>query len=284
MHYPPGESYMKNNYITNISYMRIFATVSVLYLHTCSTLTDNPGLFILSKNQTSFFRSSYQMMYWAVPVFFMITGMLFLSPDKKITLKQCIEKYSYRILLALFVFGMPFAVLKIMIETHSSSFFNIVLAFKAVIENNSFGHLWYLYTLLGIYLILPFLKKIIDNSKDLEIKFLLIFLFIIDFCFPLLSELLCINIAFELPFKYPLFYVLSGYYFNKNKQWFANKRKLIAGFIIACILFIWGGKLYGFSPRCMDGIYQSIDSFFICFNFYIFSYRQVSCIRKSVEN
>lgn len=229
----------QDSHLINISWLRILATISVVYLHTCSTLIDNPDLFILNKNQINFFNSSYQMMYWAVPVFFMITGLLLLNPSKDITIKQSIKHYSYRILLTLIVFGVPFAVLKIIIENHSFDSFYVILSFKAILENNSLSHLWYLYTLCGIYLILPFLKKIINNSENQEIKYLLIILFIIDFCFPLLSELLCINIAFELPLKYPLFYVLSGYYINKNKKVFIRKTKIIHSITIICLFIIW---------------------------------------------
>ncbi len=243
-------------------------------MHTCSTLTDNPGLFILTENQVAFFASSYQMMYWAVPVFFMITGVLLLNPDKKITPKQCITKYSYRVLLALIVFGTPFAILKTIIEKHSLNPFYIILAFKAVIENNSFGHLWYLYTLIGIYLVLPYLKKMVNNSKDSEIKFLLIVLFIIDFCFPILSEILCINIAFELPFKYPLFYILAGYYFNKDKKRFANKTKIIVVFIFMCILLIWGLNYMELAPNLWTAYTSPLISFLSVLVFIFFLTRQ----------
>ena len=102
-----------NNWQSCISYLRIFATICVIYLHTCSTLSENQELFDLSKMQKIFFNASYQMMYWAVPVFFMITGMLFLRKEMHVKSSEWLFKYSRRILLALVVFGIPYAALKL---------------------------------------------------------------------------------------------------------------------------------------------------------------------------
>ena len=38
-----------NNWQSCISYLRIFATICVIYLHTCSTLSENQELFDLYK-------------------------------------------------------------------------------------------------------------------------------------------------------------------------------------------------------------------------------------------
>ncbi|MDE5862225.1 MAG: acyltransferase, partial [Ruminococcus sp.] len=147
-----NKSMTKKDFSINISVLRIIATLSVVWLHTCSTITDNPDLFIMNNMQKNFFNSGYQMMYWAVPVFFMISGALLLNPQKDIKVKDCIKKYSSRILLALIIFGIPFAMLKLIMETGSFNIRIIPQSIKAVAENNSLGHLWYLYTLLGLYM------------------------------------------------------------------------------------------------------------------------------------
>ena len=43
-----------HNYLSDISILRIIATISVIFLHTNSTLTDNRDLFGLSNNQYLF--------------------------------------------------------------------------------------------------------------------------------------------------------------------------------------------------------------------------------------
>ena len=57
------------NQQNSISCLRIFATVCVVWLHTCSTLCENQLIFNLDKKQSLFFSASYQTVNWAVPVF-----------------------------------------------------------------------------------------------------------------------------------------------------------------------------------------------------------------------
>ena len=64
---------------TSISLLCISATVCVIFLHACSILTDNKELFNITDSQSALFNTLYQIMYWAVPIFFMITGALMLG-------------------------------------------------------------------------------------------------------------------------------------------------------------------------------------------------------------
>ncbi len=81
----------------DISVLRIVSTLAVVFLHTCSTLLDNPAQFAMSNEQNLVFRIFSHSMRWAVPVFFIITGMLLLDSNRVITPKDCIKKYAFRI-------------------------------------------------------------------------------------------------------------------------------------------------------------------------------------------
>lgn len=206
----------------------------MIFLHTCSTICDNPQLFVLDNTKSIFFNASYQMMYWAVPVFFMITGTLFLPKGKNVKAGVWISKYVKRILLALLFFAIPYAMLKIIITEG----FNISILWKAVLDvlsDSGFGHLWYLYVLVGIYLIMPILKRFCDNASDGEMKLVLLTLFILDYCFPLVSHLIDFRIAFPSQLAYPVFYLLVGHWIFENRE--LIKRKLV-GFVIVIIIFV----------------------------------------------
>ena len=87
------------------------------------------------------------MMYWAVPVFFMITGMLFLRKEMHVKSSEWLFKYSRRILLALVVFGIPYAALKL-VMADGLSISLLDKAILAFLSDTGFGHLWYLYALI----------------------------------------------------------------------------------------------------------------------------------------
>ena len=120
-----------------------------------------------------FFTTNNILMNWAVPVFLMITGALLLDPNRQITYSDCIRKYAKRILLALFVFGIPFSMLEILLNTKSITVRSLFEAIINVINGNSWSHLWYLYALIGLYFVLPMLKAFVNNSDEKTLLYLM---------------------------------------------------------------------------------------------------------------
>lgn len=175
-------------------------------------------------------------MYWAVPVFLMITGALMLG--RNLTYSKCLTKYVKRTVLVLTVFGMPFAFIKSAVEQKHMGIEVIFLSLRALIENKGFGHMWYLYMLIGIYLVLPILQLAVSKMKDEHFIYLLGILILFCFIFPIISEITGIKVAFALPFTYPLFYLFAGYYMH-SKQLHGNKNIEAIGIaLIACFIFI----------------------------------------------
>lgn len=204
-----------------LSWLRIVATVAVVVSHAWSTLTDNPDMFSMTLSENAFLVTAYSLTKWAVPVFFMITGALFLRKDKQISIRDCLCKYTRRMLLALVIFGIPYGMLMSLFETKQISLSLLPDAIIRLINGDSFGHLWYLYTLIGIYLFLPFIKAFTDRATKGQLGYLLLILFVFNFCIPLTDTLTGSHIAFKLPLTtYPLFYLLLGHYFyNEKPQW-----------------------------------------------------------------
>ena len=229
----------ENNYQPNISFLRIVSTLSVVWLHTCSTLVQNPDLFPMSDLQARFYNSSYQMMCWTVPVFYMITGALLLDPTRKITVNKILTKYVLRVVLALIIFGIPFAILKLIMETGEKGMNIIFLSLKAIMENGSLRHMWFLYSMIGVYLVLPVLKAFTGNSSRGEMILTITFLFLFNFIIPYINSVLGLKIAFDIPLKYPVFYLLTGYYLYSNEHTTKKVKMVSLVFISVLVLLIW---------------------------------------------
>ncbi len=219
----------------DISVLRIAATAAVLFHHTCSTISDNPELFSISQKQNFILQTGVLFSVWAVPVFLMISGALLLKPNKHISIEMCLTKYVKRIVLALFVFGIPFSCLEILMNSKKFSLSIFPQAVLNVINGKSWDHLWYLYTLIGIYLFLPVLKSFTDICSRKTLKYFLIVLFVVNLCFPMINDILSISIAFETPVKStPVFYFLLGKYLDEGIPAFLQnkKRNLAAAAVI----------------------------------------------------
>lgn len=213
---------------TWISYLRISSALAVVWLHTNGTIYGNQELFILTANQIKWFTVNYHLMKWSVPVFLMITGALLLQRDRKITIHECVCKYSRRQLFAVLLFGTFYAVI---IEI-SSNGITPLIAIKSIwgaITGNTASHLWYCFLLIGIYLILPVLKPFIDKTDNKEILYLLIVLFVFDFFIPFINIVFDQKIQFNIPFAYALFYLICGYYMTQIR-----KKTWIHG-VVACV-------------------------------------------------
>ena len=230
-------------YSSSLSYLRLFATIMIVASHTWSTLQENKELFSLTVTESTFLEIAYSLTKWAVPVFFMITGALLLKKDKKISVRDCICKYSKRMMLALVIFGIPYAFLKIYSDNKQFTLSIIPKSIIDVISGNNIGHLWYLYTLIGLYLFLPLIKLFVNNATKREFRYILILIFIFNYCFPLIYSITGFDIGIKVPFiTYPLFYMLMGYYIYNEKPWWQDKTWMVVlGVVISAIIIIVSG-------------------------------------------
>ncbi|HAW15828.1 MAG TPA: hypothetical protein DCW41_03890 [Clostridiales bacterium] len=204
---------MRNGIDYKISLLRIIATLSVVMLHVCSTLTDGVAVSWSSTFQFDVFALTQILLHWTIPVFLMITGFLLLGPEKSIGYDKVFRKYCSRIVGVLVIFGIPMAFIKIYSEGQGeiSAMGSFGKALLAVLSNQGFAHFWYLYVLIGLYLVLPVIKAFTARASRKDLDILILILFIFTSLAPLLSSVLKIGIAFTVPFSYGVMYLLLGY-------------------------------------------------------------------------
>lgn len=212
------------------------------------------------------------MVRFCVPVFFMLSGALLLSKDYK--LNYFIKKRFWRIIPPLFFWSLVYIFYDYVLVGNES--FTLVEFTKIIIKNIFFGskyHLWFVYTLLGLYLFIPILRKWIKNSSNNEILyFLLIWFATIIYTTPRLNEYLP-----TIPltnFEGYIGYLVLGYYLsNLNLK---NKIIPILFLVIGITITIYGtyylsnknnqfsGYLYGYlTPNVL---FSSIGVFLVLKN------------------
>ena len=115
---------------------------------------------------------------WAVPVFIMVTGALLLDPERDITLRKIFSKYILRMLIALAAAVLLFQLFDDLMNESGMGAESFATAFVKFIEGKSWSHLWYLYLLIGLYLLLPAYRAVAAHVSDKEYKYLLAVLFV----------------------------------------------------------------------------------------------------------
>lgn len=192
----------------DISLLRIFATLGVIFIHTCTTLANHAEIFSLSGEQHIFLNTAFTVVIWAVPIFLMITGSLLLNKSRIINTQICLSKYVKRIILALIIFGVPFSWMETIATSKTISIGTFFSGFVNVVRGNSWAHLWYLYELIGIYLILPVIKSFTDNCARKELRNVILVLAVFNLCVPLIENLWG-EVGFYLPISaYSIVYLL----------------------------------------------------------------------------
>ncbi len=112
---------------------------------------------------------------FAVPIFVMISGAMFLNPRKQLTVECIWKKYIKRLFLAFLFWSAVYAAFE-SLKDYSFSEYEYYWSFlKKLFEGHY--HMWYVYMIMFLYMVTPFLKKITEEKKLLEIFILYAFLF-----------------------------------------------------------------------------------------------------------
>lgn len=103
-----------------------------------------------------------------------------MDTKKKITIEKLYGKYVLRMLIVLFSFGLVFSWMELFFEERTISLIQITEAVLNVLTGNTWAHMWYIYCLIGLYVLLPMYKLIADYASNAQLKYILFVLFIFE--------------------------------------------------------------------------------------------------------
>lgn len=236
---PPNCLQVNTEYLNTL---KVLAAFAVLVYHVVKPLVSFHSL-ALSDFERNTCLVFYNLLNWHVPVFVMITGALLLNPEKEITILKLFKKYISRIIFALFVFGFPFAFLEIYFDAHYQ--FNIKQIYYAFVnifdQNRMWDHMWYLYMVIGLYLVIPLIKGFISYAEKSTVEYILILLFIFTSIIPYFERILGFRFFISIPVNsIYVFYLIFGYYLHNYKVMLNCKLLvfLLSLFIISVVLSI----------------------------------------------
>lgn len=213
----------------------------------------------------------------AVPLFVMVTGALLLG--KNTSYKEILTKRIYRIVVPLFFV----TALCIIMYGGSVKDFIAVLFTNFGFENAPYW-LWYLYLLIALYLMTPFLQKMIKNFEEKDYRyFILIFVFGIGLInmVPTVSSLvfghsLKINESFTMNlFPMMVGYYVLGFYLSKKEITDKLKKYSFIGLILTLVLttcFFTYGINHGIDYDGMLNNSYFLTALLATFVFVIFKY------------
>lgn len=170
------ERHMSMQRIIYFDVLRIVTVFAVVVLHVCSRR------FIVAFPSTEWevLNVYDSLTRWGVPVFVMISGALFLDEKKDFSIKRLYRKNVVHIICAFVCWSFVSQLTKIDSHTTVDSFV------QGCIEGPF--HLWFLKMLLGLYVVVPILRRVVQDRKT-ELYFLMIAL-LTAFLLPLIPQVL----------------------------------------------------------------------------------------------
>lgn len=249
----------ENSYFLNI--LRVLSCFAIIFLHVQNTaISDDPTVSLALKNNFSFFITNLQ---WAVPIFFMISGYIFLGIKSECTYKSMFKHYIRLLIVIIFIY----TALNIIEYVYIEKLFSLDLLKRSIIKminGKTWDHLWFIYSIFAIYLVMPVFKLFFDKAdENLDIFIIISFIFI--YLIPNLNNYLPIKIGYEFVFNWKIFYVFLGGYFAKKKIVNNKINNIIMTILLIIILIInyisyykYGKALMSYSDRFTVVIFSSL--------------------------
>ena len=158
----------ENNYIEYFDYIRIISSFGVIIIHVSAQnmIRSFPG------PNWEVFNFYSSIVRWSVPEFFMISGVLFLN--KSSSIKKLFKKNIMKIGISYIFWSLVYCIKDKFIKDIKLN--DLILNFI-----DGHYHLWFLFSIIVLYMMVPFLLLIIKNKVILN--YFLILSFISTFLF-----------------------------------------------------------------------------------------------------
>lgn len=220
-----------------IDRLRVLGCLAVVLLHVFSGVLDSLGNQVVVElgmlRAVCWGIAQVILTRWAVPVFLMMTGALLLNPAKQLERSKN-AAYICRALAAIVLFGTCYALMEIVFSSGRFEPIDLLLALLNVAQEQSWSHMWYLYDLLGIYLLLPLLRAYCTSAERRDLSRTIGILFVFSLVVPTLNSVLEITIHNPLWLTSSVFYVLLGRYLSAYCT--LNRQSALAGAAAALAL------------------------------------------------
>lgn len=226
-----------------LEWLRVSACLAVVLIHCFTTLLDNASI-----DEVGIFRALawtevlVVFCRWAVPVFLMVTGSLLLDPARRVTWNKNLW-YVFRVATVLLTFGTMFALMELVFSSKDFEVSMVPAAIGNVLQGRGWAHFWYLYDLLGIYLLLPLLRAFAAASTREDMRRMLVVLFIFSLAVPTLNAAVGLDASTFIWLGSSAFYVMLGRYLSAYNIRVAPVLLAGAVFVVLQALLAGGASL-----------------------------------------
>lgn len=277
--------------------LRIMACLAVIVLHVAAL-----NWYKISINSTTWqILNIYDsLVRWCVPIFIMLSGMFFLNPKKNIKTSKIYIKYIPRILISLIGYSIFYYLFLAYIDNIIIDKAFIIDMLRKILNGNVRYHLWFLYIIIGLYIVTPLIRVFINGATKRQIEYFLLIGFIFSIFIPTLIQInpfdellvnfnkLQVNFMGGYGLYYVLGYYLSEYEFNRKSRYFCYSLGVVSAISTISLTYIisirrGGANTLFYEYMTPNVMFMSV-AVFILFRYFIskinFKDYQVNIISK----
>ena len=225
--------------------LRILASFTVIVLHVSSTYMDK----LDSATREYFWLSQWNCItHWAVGMFVMISGALFLGSNKNVSIQRLYKHNIGHIVKCFILWSLGYTLLTVFTNGQKDNMESFLTEFI-----KGHYHMWFLYMIIGVYMMIPLIKPV---AKDMVLtRYFCFFIVIFGFLIPSIDDFLrgfgildksillvqfsksIETLRLKMPTSY-LGYFVIGYYLSKGFVKEKSRMLLYLGGIISFFMLL----------------------------------------------
>ncbi|MEG0345548.1 MAG: acyltransferase family protein [Erysipelotrichaceae bacterium] len=273
--------------IMYLDLLRIFSIFAMMVIHIAAIDMVNVGVDTFTWQTFNLYDS---LARFCVPIFFMISGVFFLDNDKKFSTKKLFSKNIIRILTALIFWSIMYNLVYVLLAYINKNPITLIDLFNRLIGGHY--HLWFLFTLVGLYLIAPLLRKITEEKSKTEYFIILFFIFCLLLNFlhiiPVFTDIINIlntKINMYLVLGYSGYFVLGLYLYKYDISKVLTKAIYILGVVSILFTIIATGYISIKTGTAYTAFYDFLlpNTFFTAAAVFLFFKNVVSKVHFSIQ-
>ena len=230
---------MAKNRESNFDLLRILSAFAVVMLHVSGGFLQIDEMKVSTNCHFPIMLINH-LVRFAVPCFFMLSGAFVLADERNANYKYFYKKSFRNIGISSVIFCMLYVIFGVakllagvfIFKRHGIDhvLLGLISAFKNIVTGNPYYHLWYLFTLLGLYLAVPFVIRLAADLRgggvNLYGNISVVFLALASVSYITSEQILKWDIGWQFCF---LSYFLMGY---KLRKWGMERKNNRTAFLL----------------------------------------------------